>query len=281
MLDFYKLMNQIEEYHYLNTEQGRRERGLNLIANQIILTPDFPYFDLGIKKIGIRIFDIDFEVFNCYTLYVDLSFLFSYFYREHCDDENFYIDNIIIISNDYDLSNMRISYSKHLSSDIDLSNFEYIVSENNEESHYFNSHECLNILKSKVKFDLPYDEIEIEYIIDNNFDIKNSLKIFNQLSFNFGKKIDKRIDLYIYMDYLKGLEFLKLFMPKLNKNYNNIYLNIVLGIKGDYTNCRKFKSDINLDGYKNRFDFPDFKFLKPYKSKFKYMNIDITNYIEI
>lgn len=287
--DYLKMAQEIENYYYINTDAGRRERAMNLSLDYIALSNDFPYYDIGVRGIKKRDFYIDDELIENYTYYVDVYFLFTDIYLNNINNDSFYIDNIIIISNENNLSNMDICYTKFLSSDIDLSGFNYIISKNPDvesSMSYFTSHECLNILKSKVKYDLPFEYIEVEYIIENK-DIKNInkvIKTFNTLTHKFiknNKNIFIIFNLYLYMDYVDALKFLKMLMPKLNLNYSNVLLEVLLGVVGTYMNARKLKSKIGLDKYQDRLTHPEFMFLQEFRPLFMDIRVDVCNYIEI
>lgn len=204
--------------HYFNTELGKREIALNLATTHINLTSDFPYYDLGIRALGIEeYFDIDnFIDSEIYKFYVDFKFLFTSFYKDYCDSsDNYMLSSVIIISNEDNIRDETISIGSKLLFDMEFkgSNMKLCLDK------YVLTTDSIFQLE-KLGFITYLDMTKNRYMI--YVDAKNQpiSEIINKLNLLF-KDLNKILDLVLIvrgLNYEESLNYLNVLLDKMDEN---------------------------------------------------------------
>lgn len=288
--------------YYKTTVDFTKDDILGVDTNVIKLDENFPYYLNGIRIIETRekgfVYYHSYLSLNMVNIYVDSSFFLSPFYNELIESGN--INKIIVISNSIDYEfGLMIKNPMKLVFCCDMSNvntfgtivnnlfyryeFESLNSFIDSKVYmYFNTYAVnyhVNLENTKISIDEHISYFNKCFLNSRICDVGN-IKLSNYIyEDNYVYLKDGHIRVYLILDgqvdYRKKLLFLKKFMRNLNKNYKLKGFSVNLVICCILTREVYREKLREVENYNDVFDYPDFTFLKPYKTRFDNLNINI------
>lgn len=251
------LENIIERYHLID-ENGRRDCALNLPPQLITLNPDYPCFEIGIRGVSFQR--------TGYNLYVDLEFLTTLTYLDYCNHDNYGLNEIIVVSNEFNMILEDTEYNSKLNSMIDLSsNCSCLMLES-----YLNFHNLKFLKNTNMSLNYVYTEYVIDYLFHHGLDVVDAdVEVYNYMF----SHIKNRLLFNLVFHNLESLNYLKLLFSKLNSCPN---LKIIIDIKTD--DLDKLKDFYSFIENHDLLDYPDFSELKLFKKKFDFSISYSTNF---
>lgn len=302
MVDRKIVMNIIKSIYdsYQTTENFTREQALGVNTDYIELDESYPYYDFGIRAIECEsgsfsgYVNNNHSIYYSFNMYVDLSFLSSDVYSYVCDYIS-RVEKIIVISKTGDYKK-HINFSKKLyfmvdMSDVHMYDTKYI-------STIFDFNQLNNFINSKLYYDLNAYSVYYDLKLSDNLSLEEHLLNFNtcflksdsnnlslsnyvyEENYVYQKDGFIKVTLNLYNDgctYEEVLNYLSNFMSKIDKNYNlkgfysHLYINLVYD--NDEFIMNKLRDIRDIDS--EVLDYSDFQFLKPYKSRFNKLFINV------
>lgn len=232
----YEIVKDILDY-YRKSEQYGRQECLCLPHNEIILTSDYPYYNIGIRGVYIN---TDENLFDCTSnIYVtlDLSFI-HHFSLSHliCSSRFIYL----FISNDFNLSHLVLDLNVYYLVDyiyfnIDMSSHKLINSKGNP--LYLDSSLYMNWLNSGLSLELSsyyvvcslrYSESDDLSFFYDNFNLFYSLNS-KHIGVNLKLYVENCSELYDFIGNLR-----KVLKSNYKKDNSIIYFKLIVN-SFDYT----------------------------------------------